>query len=517
MRGSNRQIALNTFYLYFRMAATMAVGLYTSRLVLQTLGVSDLGLYAVVGGILSMFTFISGSLSMATSRFLNAEMGRPDGDVNRCFNVNIALHTAFALMIAVMAETVGLWYVCHSLNVEPGKEGDAMFVYQVSVAVTCAGIVNSPYQSLFQAHERFRFLAAIDVANNILRLLCIVALHWLGRAADSVEVGGLTFSLLRLYVMIIAFSTATTFVAYRYEAMRRWGGTVRRRVVRGWHNYRDVLVFNNWNILATLAYMTRSSGSDLLINAFFGTAVNGACDVGRSVNRHVSAFSSVFDSASAPQIVQAYAAGDRERYTYLANKMGRINLLLFVIMFFPLYIELRYVLELWLEDVPEGVYEFAVLYLLIGGVSLSCGGIYNVINASGRIKCFKILVSVAFVSCVPMGYVLFAFGWPAYSILVLFLVMDVLQRAVQLCLMRRILGFDALRYARESYVRPLMISALMCGVVYVHSLARIDAVPLRLLSIAVCGVTVALLVYGLGLTAGERAEVRKVIRKFIVI
>lgn len=487
--------------MYARMLAIMAAGLYTSRLALAILGVSDYGLFAVVGGVLAIFTFISGSLATATSRFFNIEMGREGGDVNASFCINLTLHVAFAAVILTFAETAGLWYVCNRLNVAEGKLADAVFVYQVSVATACLGIVNTPYQSLFTAHERFGFLAALDVANALIRLGCVVALaSYHGHYA------------LRLYSVIFALTTASSFVAFHAVAHRRWRGIVRLRLVRGWHRYRAVLGFGGWNMLATMAYTARSSGSDLLLNAFFGTSINGAFAISKTVNNSMIAFTGNFDNASAPQIIQAYAAGDKARYTFLCNKLGRINLLIFELMAFPLLIQLDFVLHLWLGHVPEHALEFCALYIVAGGVAMSCGGIYNLMNASGRIKWFKISCSFFFIACIPIGYVLYGRGFPAYTILVLFVMADIAQRAVQLWLLRRIVIFDAWLYAKEAYTRPLIIAALLTGLILASRLLPIDTAALKLASMGMCLAATAALVAMVGLKADERRKIMTIIK-----
>lgn len=497
MASANTRIARNTIYMYIRLITTMVIGLYVSRLAIALLGVSDYGLFSVVGGVLAMFTFISGSLASATSRFFNIELGKKGGDVNASFNINLVLHCAMAAILLLLAESIGLWYIYHHLNVEAGKLDDAVFVYQVSILTACLGIVNTPYQSLLTAHEKFGFLAMVDTANSLLRLACVVGLTLLPEAG------------LRLYSLIFALTTATTFVAYHYKAFIDWRDTIRLRFVRGWGRYREVLVFNNWNLLATMAYMANSSGVDLLLNAFFGTPMNGAFAVSKTVKSSIMNFTGNFDTASAPQIVQSYAAGDRERYTYLCNKLGRINILMFELMCFPLLMELHFVLQLWLGNVPAGAYELTFLGIIQGGIALTNGGIFNLINATGRIKWFKINVSFFFLVCLPAGYCMFSLGMPYYSIVLLLIAADIAQRAVQLVLMRRLLGFDSLQYARKAYLQPAVIAAIMAIFIYIRSQIVVDSAAMHLLIIAATAVLTIILVYTIGLTSGERKALRE--------
>lgn len=500
MKSADKRIATNTIYMYIRQVTVMVIGLYTSRLVLEILGVSDFGLFAVVGGVLAIFTFISSSLSTATSRFFNYEMGRKGGDVNASFNINMVLHTTFALLILVLAETIGLWYVMNHLNVAEGKMDDAVFVYQISIVTACLGIVNNPYQSLFGAHERFRFMALLDIVNSFVRLGCILML--------SLYHGPYA---LRLYSIIFSLTIANTFVVFHVVARHKWRKTVRFRMVRGMKRYREVLAFGGWNVLATLAYTARSSGSDLLLNSFFGTTMNGAFAISKTVNNSLAVFTGNFDNASAPQIIQAYAAGDRMRYTYLCNKIGRINLLLFELIAFPLLIQLDFVLHLWLGHVPDHALEFCTLYIVVAGLAMSCGGIYNLINASGKIKWFKISLSFFFIVCLPIGYVLFQNGFPAYTILVLFLVADGVQRVVQLILMSTILRYDAWQYAKEAYARPLLIGMVLTGVIYVCCQLPIDSSVAKMTSIITCFALTLILIIYVGLHSDERQQLRKML------
>lgn len=512
MDSANKRIAKNTIYMYIRLFTTMVIGLYTSRLVLEILGVSDYGLFAVVGGVLAMFTFISSSLASATSRFLNTEMGKKDGDVNATFNINLLLHIILALIIFALAETVGLWYICNKLNVAPGKLDDAIFVYHVSMLTACLGIINSPYQSLFNAHERFKFTSILDIVNSFVRLGCILMLA-LVPEGGSISLFTFQFSLLRLYSIIFALTTVNTFVIFHWVAYRDWPHIIKRRFVSGWQRYKEVLSFGGWNMIATLAYMARSSGSDLILNSFFGTSMNGAFAIGKSVSSYTAQLSSNFDSASAPQIIQAYAAGDKVRYTFLAQRVGRINILLFELILFPLLIQLEFVLHLWLGNVPEGAVEFAFWNLLVCGMSLTAGGIFNIINASGKVKWFKINVSFWFMLCVPAGWLLFKMGFPAYSMLVLFLTADVIQRAIQLIMMKRIIGYDSWRHFREAYMRPVLIAAIMSIVLYFCSLMSIETAILKLGTIIISLVLTASLILYIGLSKEERKGVFSIVRR----
>lgn len=501
---SNKRIVKNTVFVYFRIFTTMIIGLYSSRIVLQVLGISDFGIFSVVGGILAMFTFITASLGAATSRFFNVEMGKIDGDLNKIFNVNQMLHIVLAIIIFIMAETIGLWYIYNKLVLPVGKLMDALFVYQVSIITICLGIVNEPYSSLFSAHEKFGFLTIFDIINTIFRFLCVLALLIL--PGNS----------LRYYAIIMSITTVNSFIVFHVYAAYKWPEIIKFRYVKGWSNYKPLLSFSGWNLLSTVSFMARSSGSDLLLNSFFGTAVNGAYAISRSVNNYISAFAANFDIASGPQIIQSYSAGNMERCYYLVNKLGRFSLLLFELIFFPLYIELDLILHVWLGNVPNGVLTFCQINLILCGISLSCGGFSQMINATGKIKWFKIEISSFFLICIPIGYILFKMGYSQYSLLVLFIIADILQRMVQMILLKKILNFNSVRYMREAYVRPILIAVVMSVILLVYSYLDINNIVLRSLSILFCFVVSVFLVYCIGLMPDEKAKVFDIIRKKIL-
>ena len=449
-----------------------------------------------------MFTFISASLRGATSRFMNVEMGKKDGNVNRVFNINLTLHTILALIIFLGAETIGLYYVCHYLVLPEGKLPDALFVYQISIMTVCLGIMNSPYASLFNAHENFLFTTVMNIVNMFVKLLCVIALLlYTGNYA------------LRLYAIMMSLTTVNSFVVYHWVAARRWPSIIKLRIVRGWDNYKPVMSFGGWNLLSTISFMARSSGSDLLLNSFFGTAVNGAYAVSRTVNRQINAFSVFFDAAAAPQTIQAYSAGNFARCQYIVNKLGRVALLLFELVFFPLYIELDFILHLWLGDVPPGVLTFCRINMILLGVSLSGSGLGQIVSAAGKLKWFKINISSFFLACIPIGYVLFRLGYSQYSLLILFILADIFQRIVQLFLLKRILKFDSMSYVRNSYIRPFIIAAIMGSVLWGYSFFNVQNVFLKIGVVILCLLLTSILVYKIGLTKGEKAKLKRYIQK----
>lgn len=496
LQVENNKIAKNTMYMYIRFFVTLLVGLYTSRLVLAILGVSDYGLYSVVGGILAMFTFISSSLGQATARFLNYEMGKADGDINRIFSINLSAHFVMAFLILIIGEVGGLFYIFNYLNVDTEKIPDAIFCFQTALIVSSLGIINTPYSSLFMAKERFGFLSLVDILNTLVRLGLIIMLQYA------------TGNALRLYALIMVVTTINTFILFHFVAYKKWPEIIKFRLIKGWNNYNEVLSFGWWNLLSTMAQTARSSGSDMLINAFCGTAINGAYAISRTVSRYAITVTSYFDAASVPQITKAYSSKDAQRYTYLVNKIGRIILLLFALIFFPVWIELDFVLHVWLKDVPEGVLLLTKLNLILAYVSVTSGGIVTFINATGNIKWFKIVISSFFIICLPIGYVLLKMGLPYYVMLILFIVADVFHRIIQFILVRRLLSYDILSYMKEAFIRPGIVVLIMSAIIIAYNHLGFGVSPFqKLLAIVFCFIITASLCFFIGLRKGERIKI----------
>ena len=503
-QNSDIRIARNTVIIYIRMAVTILVGIVTSRLVLQALGASDVGIYSAVGSTVALVGVITGALSATTVRFMNIEMGKPDGDPNRMFNICHTVHLGGAAVILLLLESIGLWYIHTKLNVPPGKEADAMFVFQVSTVVACLGIANVPFQSLFTVHEKFGTVAVVDIVNTVLKLVLVAALFMLRDRTDG----------LRIYAVMMSVSTWISFIAYHWMSARRWPDIVRWKPVRERSAYREVLSFSNYNILSSSAIIARSQGSNMLINAFFGTTTNAAYFYAFTLQNYVNQFVNNFDQASAPQITQNVGAGQVETATRLARRACRICLLLFLLLFFPLWSELDFLMGLWLgSKMPPETVQMARWTLLIAAVATTSAGLGQLINALGRIKWYKIEMTILFLLCLPAGYILFKKGVPAYAILTCFAVSDFLNRVIQFILLRVQFRFKVFQFLRHAYFRPLVISILMGGYLLLYRTVTLTGPWQHLAGFVATGLVTAAVIGFVGFSREERRKAIAFIRR----
>ena len=497
----NQLIYRNTLIIYARMLFVTFVGLFSSRFVLQALGASDYGLYNVVGGLIAMLNFISTAMVTTTRRFVNVEMGKPDGNINKVFNICLLLHIGFALLILVIAETLGIWYINNMLNVAPGKENDAMFVFQISTIVACIGIINVPYQSLIEAHEFFGKAAIIDILTTAVKFAFIlVLLLYSGNA-------------LRFYAISICLVTLLSFALYHRVCKKKWADTIR------WHYYgrsplyKEILVFNNYTALGAIATIGKSQGSNLLVNFFFGTIVNAAFAIAYQVESYVYMFVNKISLAANPQVAKNYSGGSLERVNSLIEKNSKYSILIMTVFFFTIYVELDYILSVWLKEVPPGATLLCQLTLIDALVRSFSEGTNGLVHASGKIKWFQIVGSIILLSNLPLGFMLFKIGFEAHWIIICFIATSVGYRGISLYMMHSILKFDVKRYFVRAYLSPiLVIGVLVCYSIVYNSFLK-TGVQFHVLGILLTLVLSLISAFILGLDKKEKEAILSMINK----
>lgn len=448
--SGNKKIAKNTIVVYLELFFTLATNLISTRLILQVLGAADYGLYNVVGGIVVMFSFISSSLERTTIRFLNYEMGKQNGNVNVIFNQSILIHFVFSVLIFILLETIGIFYITNYLNVDAGKEADAMFVFQISTIATCFAISNIPYQSVFVAHEKFLSIAIINISKIVVRLcLIIYLLYYNGNT-------------LRFYAVGMGITTVLSPIIYHMWSSQRWPSVVRWKIVKNWNSYKEQLFFSNWNLLKSASMVARQQGAAILINIFFSTIVNAAYSISYTVQLQVAHFVGKFDAAVAPQITKSIGAGNVDRAVFLASHTCRICVLLMEIAFWGLYVELEFILNLWLGgNIPEDTITFCKYTLLIALVSSTCGGQVQLINGFGKLKWFMLSMSFCYFLSLIVSFVLFKYSYPPYTIVIMFVLSDLVYRMTEYYFLRRLFSINIKKFLKDAYFRPFLVFLLM--------------------------------------------------------
>ena len=399
---NNKRIAKNTLLLYFRMILIIIVGLYTSRVVLNTLGVSDYGIYNVVGGIVAMLAFLNSAMVAASQRFISFKLGTGNMEkLKKVFCTSVSIHIALAIIILLIAETLGLWFVNTHLNIPPERMEAANWVYQCSILTLLVTIVSVPYNSCIVAHEHMKAFAYVSIVEAVLKLL-IVYLLLLG-----------DFDKLIFYAILVVAVALIIRIIYGIYCKRNFE-ECSYRFVFDKQLFKEMFAFAGWSIIGNFGFAFKDQGSNVILNLFFGTAVNAARGIALQVNGIISNFSNNFTMALNPQITKQYAAGDVDASVKLVYAGCRYSFYLLLLIAVPVMINIDYLLKLWLGTVPEYTSQFLMLALIAALIDVMARPLVTALQATGRIKIFQIVICIVVLCELPLAYVILHYGGKPY-------------------------------------------------------------------------------------------------------
>ena len=391
---NNKRIAKNTLMLYVRMLFIMAVTLYTSRVILNTLGVDDYGIYNVVGGVITMLGFVNSSLSGAGARFITYALGEGNKEKQaQVFSTVLIIHYILAVVIVVLGETIGLWFVYNKLVIPEGRMMAAIWVYQCSILTTIISIVSAPYNSLIIAYEKMSAFAYISILEVLLKLGIVFLLVYL--PFDKLIV----YAILLMLVQVIIRFTYTLYCRKHFDesnAKTRFCPQLAK----------EIAFYAGWTINGNLAIVANTQGVNILLNMFFGPAVNAARGIAVQVQAALMTFVSNFQTAVNPQIIKSYAANELQYMHSLIIRSTKFGLYLVLLISFPVIFCIRPMLHIWLGIVPEYTDSFVVIMLVIGLISPMSIPLINAIHATGDIKKFQLYEGTSLLLTLPIAYLL---------------------------------------------------------------------------------------------------------------
>ena len=453
--ASNKTIAKNSVFLFIRTIISIVISLYTSRVVLQVLGVSDYGIYSVVGSVVATVSIINTLLSTGISRFMTFEMGREDkGRLHETFCSAVIGQTALAIIIFILLETVGLYLLNEKLVIDPDRMFAAHVVFQLSVAASVITIIRNVYDASVTAHEDFSFYAYLDIFGSLLKL-GIVFLLMLGDFDRLIF-----YAALLLAVNIILFLIYWIYCRCNYEECKF-----------EWLLNKDILVrllkYSGWSMYGNVSKTVNLQGGNMILNVFFGTVVNAANGIAMTVQGVLVGFAFNIITAFRFQIVKSFAAKEYEHMAELINRCGKYATALFLVAVIPFYIEMDYVLNLWLTEVPEYTSSFLRL-LLIGTVFyLNCSIISISIGASEKVARMNIVNGTLYLVQLPLVYFLFKQQLsPNYLYVAIVPVYIIILISNSSMLKQLNNSFSSWKYMKESFVDNLIPIAVTCGLGY---------------------------------------------------
>lgn len=435
--SNNTRIAKNTIFLYFRMILLMAVSLYTSRVVLSTLGIDDYGIYNVVGGFIGMFAFLNGAMAGCTQRFITIALGKGDEqNLKKVFSTCVITHGMIALIVFILAETIGLWFVLEKLVIPENRMTAAMVVYQCSIVSTMVMIMSFPYNADIIAHEKMSAFAYISIFEAFANL-GIVYLLYIG-----------LFDKLAFYAVLLLIVKVSVIVVYRIYCKRHFVESVFRWLFEK-RLLKEMLSFTGWNLWGGIAGTLMGQGINILLNIFFGPAVNAARGVAVQVQSAVQMFATNFQTALNPQMMKSYASGELQAMHMLLFRSAKFTFMLLLCLMLPLMLEIDFVLGIWLKQVPEYTNVFVCFMLCISMIDAVSNPFMTASAATGKVKVYQSVVGGILLMIVPIAYVTLRLGAEPYAVFVVHFSVAVFAFVARLTIVKRLIDLSVRRYIGE--------------------------------------------------------------------
>ena len=443
---NNKRIAKNTLMLYFRMLVMMAVSLYTSRVVLDTLGVSDYGIYNVVGGFVTMFSLISGAMTTATQRFLSFAIGEGKREeVTSLFSTAVIIHIGLALIILIAGETIGVWFVANKMNFPPGRYTAAIWVFEFSLLTFLVSVINVPYNAAIIAYEKMSAFAYISIIEVVLKLLIVYLL--LITPFDRLIFYAILMAVVQLGVQLI-------YASYTHRKIK----TCHCNWKLNHEYFKQMTSFVSWNLIGSLAGVCKDQGLNVVLNLFFGTAVNAARGVAMQVSSAINRFVTNFQMAMNPQIVKLYAAGEKQEMFKLVFRGSRFSYLLLLCLSLPVVIEAPFILNIWLVKVPDYTVLFLRLIIFTALIDSLSNTLITSMHASGKVRDYQIVVGGLSLLTLPLAYLLLKMGYSPTSALVASLFISVLCLFARVALLSRTIDFPAVSFLCHVALKMLILT-----------------------------------------------------------
>ena len=446
--ANNKRIAKNTLLLYFRMLFLMAVSLYTSRVVLNALGVEDFGIYNVVGGVVAMFSMLSGSLSSAITRFITYELGTGNREnLKKIFSSAVTIQAGLAVLFILIAEAAGVWFLNVKMNIPDARMAAANWVFQLSVLTFAVNLISVPYNASIIAHERMSAFAYISIleATGKLGIAFLIVISPIDK--------------LVFYAVLMCMVALAVRVAYGAYCKRHFEECTYRFIFD-----RDLLKrmfgFAGWNFIGAASAVLRDQGGNIVINLFCGSAVNAARGIAFQVNTAVHGFVTNFMTALNPQITKSYAAGDRDYMMTLIYQGARLSFYMLLLLSLPVLVNTHYILGLWLKTVPGHTVLFVQLVLLFGMSESISNPLITAMLATGRIRNYQLVVGGLQMMNLPVSYVLLRAGMFPEVVIVVAIIISQCCLAARLWMLLGIIGLSVRKYLKKVYMNVLAVTVI---------------------------------------------------------
>jgi O-antigen/teichoic acid export membrane protein len=497
---NNKRIAKNTMYLYIRMLFSLLVGLYTSRVVLQTLGISDYGLYNVVGGFVSIFMFINGTMTVGTQRFLSYEIGKGNIEkLKKVFSNAVIIHICIALILIVLAETLGLWFINNKMNIAQERIDASFWVFQFSVLTAVIQVLQVPFNAVIISHEKMGIYAYLSIYDTVIKLAILYVIQVL--SYDKLILYG-------LFILITQLSTALIYWVYSKKKFIECNNKLEIDKI----TMKEMVSFSGWSVIGMFAGTCQGQGVNVLLNLFFGTIVNAARGIAFQVNNVLLMFAHNFQIAVFPQIVKYYASGEREKMANLVINSAKVSAALLLVLMMPLLIDAEFVLNIWLGDYPDYTSTFLKIVCIQSLMQVIIHPVIFVTHATGKIKMTNLTGGICVLSAIPLCYIAYSLGASPNVVLIVSIVPWLFEEFFDLFYAKKNAGFPMLRFYLDVYLRFLLLGLFVYEIITLfYSYLNFNLwTNFSLMVLFSCFVS-AITYYGGGLSKNERKFINLIV------
>lgn len=503
--SNNKRIAKNTLFLYMRMFIMMLTALFTSRIVLDVLGAADYGLNNVIGGVVVLFSFLNSALLSATQRFLNFYLGRKDyKQTNVVFCMSLNTYMLLSVLVLILGETIGLWFVNTQLNIPSERIHAAHWVYQFTLLQFVINLLRVPYNASIIAYERMNFFAYISLVEVISKLLVVYLLYV--TPFDKLVVYSFLYTIVPLVITL----------AYKLYCNRKFD-TTKYRAFWDKAAFKEMFKFSGWSLFGSLANLTAQQGLNILINIFYGVTINAAAGIANQVSTNVYGFISNFQTAFQPQIVKTYAAKEVERLHKLIFQTSKFSYFMVIVLILPILFTIDGILDIWLKQVPEYTAVFCRLILIFLSIEAITAPLWMSVQATGKIRNYQILMASLIFLNFPIAYILLKIGLSVYSVWIVRIIINIVTMTARCIYMKKKLEFPLLPYFRNVIVPIMSVTLVALPIPFVlHCLINGFWTNLILVGFTTLIITI-LDVYFVGMNIHEKEMVRNMIFKKIPI
>lgn len=499
---NNKRIARNTLFLYIRMFIMMGVSLFTSRITLSALGEEDFGIYNIVGGIVVLFSFLNSALTTATQRFLNYEIGKENEKaVNQIFCMSMNIYIGLSIIIIVLSETIGLWFLNTQMNIPENRMQAAYWVYQFSILSFIINLIRVPYNATIIAYEKMSFFAYLSMIEVMFKLISVYYLYI--TSSDKLIIIAILYTIIPFLINIVYKKYCNThFTTSQFHLF--WNKIL----------FKKLTSFSIWNFFGSLANIGATQGINIILNIFWGVTVNAAAGIANQLANAVNQFVTNFQTAFNPQLVKLYASGNKEAFIQFIFQSSKFSYYLLFIIALPVMINSEFLLGIWLGNIPQYTADFCkwiLIFMLIDAISSS---LWMSVQATGNIRNYQILVSLFISMNIPIAYILSYLGFPPISVWIGKAIINFIVYIFRIFYLKRVFGLPTWKYIYQVLSICTLITLLSIPLpLYIQTIFSgwTGLIPTTLCSIVV---TVSIILL-LGLNKVEKQIAFQAVNKFI--